>query len=162
MVKISNFWGPKIDKNAIRSSNKSLISAKIKILIPGIIPALLGNVWLIFNLQKHKNQLCLRSPSAISFSSIHRVLLPQICLKRLGPKNWSSQRNFFSVVFIRGSPPPLPPTVEGNPSKQENCFCQTDVPDDLSLHHPHQEKGKSAKPPFFLLHVLLSTDTNLK
>ena len=44
---------------------KCLISVKIVILTPGIIPLPLVNVWLKFDLQKHVNQLCLHSPAAI-------------------------------------------------------------------------------------------------
>ena len=37
-VKMPNFWGPKIDKKVINSSTKCLISVKIAILTPHIIP----------------------------------------------------------------------------------------------------------------------------
>ena len=53
-----NFWGPKIDKKVINSSTKCLISVKIAILTPHIIPPPLVNVWLIFDLQKYVNWLC--------------------------------------------------------------------------------------------------------
>ena len=42
--------GPKIGKNAINSSTKSLVSVKIAILTPTIIPPPLASVWLIFDL----------------------------------------------------------------------------------------------------------------
>ena len=51
-IKMANFWGPKIDKKVINSSTKCLISMKIAILTPHIIPLLLVNIWLIFDLQK--------------------------------------------------------------------------------------------------------------
>ena len=53
-VKMPNFWGPKIDKSkkkVINSSTKCLISVKIAILTPNIIPPPLVNSWLIFDLQ---------------------------------------------------------------------------------------------------------------
>ena len=53
-----NFWGPKKDKKVINSSTKCLISVKIAILTPHIIPPPLVNVWLIFDLQKYVNWLC--------------------------------------------------------------------------------------------------------
>ena len=53
-VKLHNFLGPKIDKKVISSSTKCLISGKIAILTH-IIPPLLVNVWLIFDLQKYIN-----------------------------------------------------------------------------------------------------------
>ena len=52
-----NFWGPKIDKKVINST-KCLISVKIAIRTPHIIPPPLVNVWLIFDLQKYVNWLC--------------------------------------------------------------------------------------------------------
>ena len=57
-VKIPNFWGPKKDKKVINSSTKCLISVKIAILTPHIIPPPLVNAWLIFDLQKYVNWLC--------------------------------------------------------------------------------------------------------
>ena len=48
-----NFWGPKIDIKVINSSTKCLISVKIAILTPHIIPPPLVNIWLIFDLQKY-------------------------------------------------------------------------------------------------------------
>ena len=57
-VKIPNFWGPKKDKKVINSSTKCLISVKIAIMTPHIIPLPLVNVWLIFDLQKYVNWLC--------------------------------------------------------------------------------------------------------
>ena len=53
-----NFWGPKIDKKVINSSTKCLISVKIAILTPHIIPPPLVNIWLIFDLQKYVKWLC--------------------------------------------------------------------------------------------------------
>ena len=55
-----NFWDPKIDKKVINSSNsnKCLISVKIAILTPHIIPPPLVNIWLIFDLQKYVKCLC--------------------------------------------------------------------------------------------------------
>ena len=48
-----NFRGPKKkNKKVINSFTKCLISVKIAILTPHIIPPPLGNVWLIFDLQK--------------------------------------------------------------------------------------------------------------
>ena len=58
-VKMPNFWGPRIDKKVINSSSKCLISVKIAILTPHIIPPPLVNVWLIFDLQKYVNWLCM-------------------------------------------------------------------------------------------------------
>ena len=52
-----NFWGPKKDKKVINSSTKCLISVKIAIMTPHIIPLPLVNVWLIFDLQKYVNWL---------------------------------------------------------------------------------------------------------
>ena len=52
-----NFWGPKKDKKVINSSTKCLISVKIPIMTPHIIPLPLVNVWLIFDLQKYVNWL---------------------------------------------------------------------------------------------------------
>ena len=46
------------DKKVINSSTKCLISVKIAILTPHIIPPPLVNVWLIFDLQKYVNWLC--------------------------------------------------------------------------------------------------------
>ena len=57
-VKMPNFWGPKKDKNVINSSTKCLISVKIVILTPHIIPLPLVNVWLIFDLQIYVKWLC--------------------------------------------------------------------------------------------------------
>ena len=56
---MSNFWGPKIDKKVINSSTKCLISVKIAILTPHIIPPPLVNIWLIFDLQKYVKWLCM-------------------------------------------------------------------------------------------------------
>ena len=56
-----NFWGPKKDKKVINSSTKCLISVKIAIMTPHIIPLPLVNVWLIFDLQKYVNWLCVFS-----------------------------------------------------------------------------------------------------
>ena len=56
-----NFWGPKKDKKVINSSTKCLISVKISVMTPHIIPLPLVNVWLIFDLQKYVNWLCLFS-----------------------------------------------------------------------------------------------------
>ena len=53
-----NFWGPKKDKKVINSSTKCLISVKIAVMTPHIIPLPLVNVWLIFDLQKYVNWLC--------------------------------------------------------------------------------------------------------
>ena len=53
-----NFWGPKKYKKVINSSTKCLISVKIAIMTPHIIPLPLVNVWLIFDLQKYVNWLC--------------------------------------------------------------------------------------------------------
>ena len=53
-----NFWGPKKDKKVINSSTKCLISVKIAIMTPHIIPLPLVSVWLIFDLQKYVNWLC--------------------------------------------------------------------------------------------------------
>ena len=58
-VKMPTFWGPKIDKKVINSSTKCLISVKIAILTPHIIPPPLVNIWLIFNLQKYVKWLCM-------------------------------------------------------------------------------------------------------
>ena len=52
-----NFWGPKKDKKVINSPTKCLISVKIAIMTPHIIPLPLVNVWLIFDLQKYVNWL---------------------------------------------------------------------------------------------------------
>ena len=57
-VKMPHFWSPKIDKQVINSSTKCLISVKIAILTPHIITLPLVNVWLIFDLQKYVNWLC--------------------------------------------------------------------------------------------------------
>ena len=54
-----NFWGPKKYKKVINSSTKCLISVKIAIMTPHIIP--LVNVWLIFDLHKYVNWLCVFS-----------------------------------------------------------------------------------------------------
>ena len=54
-----NFWGPKIDKTVINSSTKCLISVKIAILTPHIIPPPLVNIWLIFDLQKYVKWRCM-------------------------------------------------------------------------------------------------------
>ena len=54
-VKMPNFGGPEKGKKVINSSNKCLISVKIAILTPHIIPPPLVNVWLIFDLQKYVN-----------------------------------------------------------------------------------------------------------
>ena len=56
-----NFWGPKKYKKVINSSTKCLISVKIAIMTPHIIPLPLVNVWLIFDLQKYVNWLCVFS-----------------------------------------------------------------------------------------------------
>ena len=56
-----NFWGPKKDKKVINSSTKCLISVKIAIMTPHIIPLPLVNVWLMFDLQKYVNWLCVFS-----------------------------------------------------------------------------------------------------
>ena len=56
-----NFWGPKKDEKVINSSTKCLISVKIAIMTPHIIPLPLVNVWLIFDLQKYVNWLCVFS-----------------------------------------------------------------------------------------------------
>ena len=56
-----NFWGPKKYKKVINSSTKCLISVKIAIMTPHIIPLSLVNVWLIFDLQKYVNWLCVFS-----------------------------------------------------------------------------------------------------
>ena len=56
-----NFWGPKKDTKVINSSTKCLISVKIAIVTPHIIPLPLVNVWLIFDLQKYVNWLCVFS-----------------------------------------------------------------------------------------------------
>ena len=56
-----NFWGPKKDKKVINSSTKCLISVKIAIMTPHIIPLPLVNVWLIFDLQKYVSWLCVFS-----------------------------------------------------------------------------------------------------
>ena len=56
-----NFWGPKKYKKVINSSTKCLISVKIAIMTPYIIPLPLVNVWLIFDLQKYVNWLCVFS-----------------------------------------------------------------------------------------------------
>ena len=56
-----NFWGPKKDKKVINSSTKCLISVKIAVMTPHIIPLPLVNVWLIFDLQKYVNWLCVFS-----------------------------------------------------------------------------------------------------
>ena len=56
-----NFWGSKKYKKVINSSTKCLISVKIAIMTPHIIPLLLVNVWLIFDLQKYVNWLCVFS-----------------------------------------------------------------------------------------------------
>ena len=55
-VKMPNFWGPKKDKKVINSPTKCLISVKIAILTPHIIPLPLVNVWLISDLQKYVSQ----------------------------------------------------------------------------------------------------------
>ena len=60
-VKMLNFWGPKKYKKVINSSTKCLISVKIAIMTPHIIPLPLVNVWLIFDLQKYVNWLCVFS-----------------------------------------------------------------------------------------------------
>ena len=62
-----NFWRPKIDKKMINSSTKCLISLKIAILTPHIIPRPLVNVWLIFDLQKYVNWLCVFLKSVHAF-----------------------------------------------------------------------------------------------
>ena len=49
---------PDPDEKVINSSTKCLISVKIAILTPHIIPPPLVNVWLIFDLQKYVNWLC--------------------------------------------------------------------------------------------------------
>ena len=56
-----NFWGPKKYKKVINSSTKCLISVKIAIMTPHIIPLPLVNVWLIFDLQKYVNWPCVFS-----------------------------------------------------------------------------------------------------
>ena len=57
-----NFWGPNKYKKVINSSIKCLISVKIAIMTPhNIIPLPLVNVWLIFDLQKYVNWLCVFS-----------------------------------------------------------------------------------------------------
>ena len=56
-----NFWGPKKYKKVINSSTKCLISVKIAIMTPHIIPLPMVNVWLIFDLQKYVNWLCVFS-----------------------------------------------------------------------------------------------------
>ena len=56
-----NFWGSKKYKKVINSSTKCLISVKISIMTPHIIPLPLVNVWLIFDLQKYVNWLCVFS-----------------------------------------------------------------------------------------------------
>ena len=53
-----NFWGPKKDKKVINSYTKCLISVKIATLTPHIIPLPLVNIWLILDLQKYVNWLC--------------------------------------------------------------------------------------------------------
>ena len=62
-----NFWGPKKDKKVINSSTKCLISVKIAIMTPHIIPLPLVNVWLIFDLQKYVNWLCVFSKVNLFF-----------------------------------------------------------------------------------------------
>ena len=57
-VKMPHFWSSKIDKKVINSSTKCLISVKIAILTPHILTPPLVNVWLIFDLQKYVNWLC--------------------------------------------------------------------------------------------------------
>ena len=64
-----NFWGPKKDKKVINSSTKCLISVKIAILTPHIIPPPLVNVWLIFDLQKYKK--CMSTDYVCFWKSIH-------------------------------------------------------------------------------------------
>ena len=66
-----NFWGPKKYKKVINSSTKCLISIKIAIMTPHIIPLPLVNVWLIFDLQKYVNWLLciLESQSVLSKST---------------------------------------------------------------------------------------------
>ena len=49
---LHNFWGSKIDEMVINSSIK-LISVKVAIPIPNILPVPVVNIWLIFDLQKH-------------------------------------------------------------------------------------------------------------
>ena len=58
-VKMANFWGLKIHKKVINSSTKCLISVKIAILTPHILPPPLVNIWLMFDLQKYVKWLCM-------------------------------------------------------------------------------------------------------
>ena len=62
-----NFWGSKKDKKVINSSTKCLISVKIAIMTPHIISLPLVNVWLIFDLQKYVNWLCVFSKVNLCF-----------------------------------------------------------------------------------------------
>ena len=66
-----NFWGPKKDRKVINSSTKCLISVKIAIMTPHIIPLPLVNVWLIFDLQKYVNWLCVFSKVNPCFQNAH-------------------------------------------------------------------------------------------
>ena len=70
-----HFWSPKIDKKVINSSTKCLISVKIAILTPHIITLLLVNVWLIFDLQKYVNWLCVFLEVNPCFQRAHVVCM---------------------------------------------------------------------------------------
>ena len=56
-VKWHKFWGPKIDKKVINSSNKCLISVKIAILAPHIIPQPTPNSESVLSTASHKHTL---------------------------------------------------------------------------------------------------------
>ena len=82
-VKLHNFWSPKIDKKVINSSTKCLISVIIAILTPHVIPQLLVNVWLIFDLQKHACKLTL-----FTFLSVWKMGVYCMLKQAVWPRNF--------------------------------------------------------------------------
>ena len=90
-VKMPNFWGPKIDKKVISSPTKCLISVKIAILTPYIIPPPLVNIWLIFDLQKYDFRMFLE------VNPIRTYLYPFVPTRKSWhhPSSWT-----FSIISL--------------------------------------------------------------
>ena len=71
-VKMPNFWGPKIDKKVIDSSTQCLISVKIAILTPHIIPHPVGKCLVdIWFAEIYVNWFCLFLEVNPCFQRIH-------------------------------------------------------------------------------------------
>ena len=99
------------EHSLINSSTKYLISVKIAILTPNIIPLPLVNVWLIFDLQKYVNWLCVflevnpcfqkahvfcmdLQPAADPSSSWQHLLY----VLKFGKPHWQQYQDTFDVV----------------------------------------------------------------